>query len=106
MAANIKFLKLATGEEILAEVLSQDDKKIEFKNPVRVVVIPQPPQMQATQPKIGLAPWAEFSDDKTFTISSSHIVCVMNPIKEFTNQYNTIFGGIVTPKSNLILPNG
>lgn len=104
MATNIKFIKLLTGEEILAEIISQTSERVEFKNPVRIVVIPQAPQMQATQPKIGLAPWAEFSDEKTFTISTNHIICVMNPIKEFINQYNTIFGGIVTAPSGLILP--
>jgi hypothetical protein len=29
---------------------------------------------------------------------------MMNPVKEFVNNYNSMFGGIVTPSSKLILP--
>jgi hypothetical protein len=53
---------------------------------------------------VGFAPWAEFSDDKTFTIDKSHILAIINPIKEFINQYNSMFGGLVVPSSNLIMP--
>jgi hypothetical protein len=104
MAANIKLIKILNGEEIIADVTSETSDTIIIKNPVRIVVMPQPPQMQATQPKIGLAPWAEFADDKAIILNKTHILAMMNPIKEFINQYNTIFGGIVTAPSGLILP--
>jgi len=34
----------------------------------------------------------------------SHVLCIMTPIKEFINQYNSMFGGLVLPTSNLITP--
>lgn len=101
MAANVKILRLITGEELLAEVLEQGNP-VMIKNPVRVVVMPN--KLDPKTPNVGFAPWAEFSDDKEFSIDKSNIVAIINPIKEFINQYNSMFGGLVVPKSNLILP--
>ena len=99
---NIKIVKLLTGEEILAKVLPSSDYVVIMENPVRIVVMPN--KIDPKTPNIGFAPWAEFSDDKTFTIDKSHVVAIMTPIKEFVNRYNTMFGKLVTPQSGLILP--
>jgi hypothetical protein len=103
MADNVKLLKLITGEEVLAEVSdSIVSDKILIKNAVRVVVMPN--KLDPKTPNVGFAPWADFSDDKTVTLDKSHIIAIMSPIKEFVNQYNSMFGGLVVPTSNLILP--
>jgi hypothetical protein len=107
MAVNVKLLKLLTGEELLAEVLPSipggNPRDVTVKNPVRIVVIPN--QMDPKTPQVGFAPWAEFSDDKTITLDRSHVVAIMTPIKQFVNQYNTMFGGIINPNGpGLILP--
>jgi len=98
---NIKIVKLDTGEELLADVTMGPLTHV-LKNPVRIVVMPN--KMDPKTPNIGFAPWAEFSDDKEFTVDKSHIVTIMSPIKEFVNQYNSMFGGLVVPSSNLIMP--
>ena len=104
MAANVKILKLLTGEDLLTEVLphvpGSDPKQIVVKNPVRIVVMPN--RMDPKTPSIGLAPWAEFSDDKTFTLDKFHVIAIMTPAKEFINQYNSMFGGLVLPTGGLI----
>ena len=104
MAANIKIIKLITGEELLAEVTisSPIPTSITMKNPVRIVVMPN--KLDPKTPNVGFAPWAEFSEDKTFELDKAHILAIINPIKEFVNQYNTMFGGLVVPSSNLIIP--
>jgi hypothetical protein len=104
MAANVKILRLVSGEELLGEVTDSSPipTSVIIKNPVRIVVMPN--KVDPKTPNVGFAPWAEFSDDKTFTIDKSHIIAIINPIKEFVNQYNTMFGGLVVPSSNLILP--
>lgn len=99
---NIKIVKLLTGEEILAKVLPSSDYVVIMENPVRIVVMPN--RIDPKTPNIGFAPWAEFSDDKEFVVDKSHVVAIMTPIKEFVNQYNTMFGKLVTPQSGLILP--
>ena len=104
MVANIKIIKLITGEELLAEVTisSPIPTSITMKNPVRIVVMPN--KLDPKTPNVGFAPWAEFSEDKSFELDKAHILAIINPIKEFVNQYNTMFGGLVVPSSNLIIP--
>jgi len=63
-----------------------------------------PNKIDPKTPNIGFAPWAEFSDDKEFVLDKSQVLAIMTPINEFVNQYNSMFGGIVVPKSNLIIP--
>lgn len=101
MIMNIKIIKLINGDELLAEIVTDTDI-LKIKNPVRIVVMPN--KMDPKTPNIGFAPWADFSEDKTFTLDKSHVLCIMSPIKEFVNQYNTMFGGLVVPTSNLIMP--
>lgn len=103
MAVNVKIIKLITGEELLGEVTDHHiEDNILLKNPVRIVVMPN--KIDPKTPNIGFAPWAEFTDDKTFVLDKSHILAIMNPIKEFVNQYNSMFGGLVLPTGNLITP--
>lgn len=106
MALNVKLIRLLNGEELIAELMPDvrsDPPDIVMKNPLRVMVIPSKSTPQ--NPTVGFAPWVEFSDDKTFTIDKSHVLCIMNPVKEFVNQYNATFGGILTPStSGIILP--
>jgi hypothetical protein len=101
MAMNVKYIKLLNGEELIAEVVTED-LKTTIKNPIRLVLMPS--KADPKNPQVGLAPWAEFSDDKEIVLDRSHILAIMNPIQEIVNQYNAIFGGIVAPSSKLILP--
>jgi hypothetical protein len=103
MTDNIHILKLATGEEILAEIVSSVvGGDIIIKNPVRIVVMPN--KLDPKTPNIGFAPWMEFSVQKNITIDSRHIIAKAEPIKEFIEQYNMMFSNIVVPQSKLILP--
>lgn len=103
MATNLKILKMISGEELLAEVLNETDTHISVKNPVRVIVMPTKTSPQ--NPTVGFAPWADFSDEKEFTIHKAHVIVSMNPVKEFVSQYNSMFSGIVAPPSSkLIIP--
>lgn len=101
MALNVKYIKLLNGEELVAEVI-KDDLRTVVKNPIRLVLMPS--KADPKTPSIGLAPWAEFSEEKEITLDRNHILAIMTPIQEVVNQYNTIFGGIVAPSSKLILP--
>jgi len=101
MATNVKYIKLLNGEELIAEVVTEDLKTV-IKNPIRLVIMPS--RNDPKNPQVGLAPWAEFSDDKEIVLDRSHILAIMTPIQEIVNQYNSIFGGIVAPSSKLILP--
>jgi hypothetical protein len=102
MAKDVKLHRLIDGSEILGETLASDATHITIKNPVRVVIVPS---KDPKTPSVGLAPWAQFSDEKEFTIHKAHIIVSMTPVKEFINQYKAIHGGIVLPTtSGLITP--
>jgi len=99
----IKIIKFVNGDEILAEaIINEVVGELMIKNPVRIVVMPN--KLDPKTPNIGFAPWAEFSDQKAFKLDMSHVLCIMSPITEFVNQYTSMFGGLVVPSSNLILP--
>ena len=99
--ANIKVLKLVTGEEVLTELLENGDK-LTMRNATRIVVMPN--KIDPQQPNVGLAPWAQFSDDKDISIDRSHVIAIMEPIKEFKTQYQAAFSGLALPQSKLIIP--
>lgn len=101
MAANIKILKLISREDILGEVLNETDSTIKIKNPVRVIVVPSKTSPQ--NPQVAFAPWAEFTEQKEFSIHKAHIIVSMEPMTDFINNYNQMFGGVIIPTNKLIV---
>ena len=102
MAANVTLIKFLGGEEILAEVLSDEATTLTVKNAVRIVVIPDQLNPKSTQ--VGLAPYLQFSDDKELTLNKTLIVTTATPLTDFVNQYNSLFGGIQLATSKIITP--
>jgi len=103
MALNLKIIRLLNGEEMITEIVGEDKETLQIRNPVRIVIMPS--KADPANPSIGLAPWAQFSDDKDFVLNKSAIITIMDPIAEFRNQYNGMFGGVLTPPSaKLIIP--
>lgn len=106
---DIRIVRLLSGEDLLCELVPQGPTLvagigpiISVKNPVRVVLIPN--KVDPSSPKVGLAPWCDFVDDKVFELQQSHILFIARPIREFEDQYNQLFGSILTPTKGLILP--
>ena len=99
---NLRILLLTTKEEVMGEVLISDDKIVQVKNPVRVVVVPSKADPQ--NPQVGFMPFMQWTEDKTLTLNANHVITTATPIAEFVNQYNGMFGGIVVPKTGIITP--
>ena len=103
MAANITLIKFLGGEEVIAEVVSENiGTVINVKNPVRIVLMPSKADPQ--NPSVAFAPFMQWSDYKELTLNANHVIVTATPIAEFVNQYNGMFGGIVVPKTGLITP--
>jgi hypothetical protein len=98
---NLKIIRFLNGEEVMAEVTSDSGNVITIKNALRIVVVPT---ADPKAPSVGLAPFMQFSEDKELTINKNCVITTGTPIKEFVNQYNSVFGGIVVPDNKLILP--
>ena len=102
MATNVTLIKFLGGEEVLAEVVSENLTQINVKNAVRIVVIPD--QLNPKTPQVGLSPYLRFSEDKESVFNKPLVITTATPVTEFVNQYNSLFGGIQLPSSKIITP--
>ena len=98
--ANIRIIKLVTGEELLGDVTDQG-LTYSIKNAVIVALVPSRANPQ--QPSVGLAPWMPYAENDPVVIPKQHVVYDAKPIKEMVNNYNSIFGGIITPPKTLLV---
>ena len=98
--ANIRIIKLVTGEELLGDVTDQG-LAYSIKNAVIVALVPSRANPQ--QPSVGLAPWMPYAENDPVVIPKQQVVYDAKPIKEMVNTYNSIFGGIITPPKTLLV---
>tara|TARA_R100001463_G_scaffold136228_1_gene201088 strand:+ start:533 stop:826 length:294 start_codon:yes stop_codon:yes gene_type:complete len=94
---NVKLLRIVTGEEVIAELVSESDTTITVKN--GLVVLP-------TQGGVGFAPWATVIDDKKpeITLSHNHVVYMAEVSEDVTKKYNELFGSkLVTPNEKKLI---
>lgn len=98
--ANIRIIKLVTGEELLGDVTDQG-LVYSIKNAVIVALVPSRANPQ--QPSVGLAPWMPYAENDPVVIPKQHVVYDAKPVKEMVNNYNSIFGGIITPPKTLLV---
>jgi hypothetical protein len=93
----IQALKLVNGEELVAEIVTETETTIEFKNPLACVM-----QRGEQGPMLGFMPWMQAAEGP-FTISRDKIITIAEVAQEVKNGYNNIFGtGIVVPAKQLI----
>ena len=94
---NVKLLRIVTGEEVIAELVSESDTTITVKN--GLVILP-------TQSGVGFAPWATVIDpDKPeITLSHDHIVYIAEVSSDVKKKYNELFGSkLVTPEEKKLI---
>lgn len=99
---NLKIVRLTTGEEVLGEITEENVTKVKVKNPVLIVVVPS--KTDPKNPSVAFAPFMQWSDDKELTLNANHVILTATPVKEFINQYNSMFGGLVVPNSKILTP--
>lgn len=93
---NVKLIRVVTGEEIVAEVLSETDDTITVQN--ALVVLP-------TGQSVGFAPWATVisKDDPEITMSQKHIIYVAEVQDGVASKYKEMFGNIITPAEKKLI---
>lgn len=85
---DIKFLKLVSGEEIVAEIVKGDGVKV--KNPVTFV---------PTESGAAMVPWMMMSDETTFDLAPIHVMWQGEPHPEIRSIYDQKYGsGLVIPQ--------
>jgi hypothetical protein len=100
--ANVKGIKLVTGEEVISEVVISQDGRFILKNPVQLRVVP--PQIAGAQPSMGFVPFPNFgTPTENMLIEPLHIVYTYTPDEQIVANYNQMFGsGIITPSKQII----
>jgi hypothetical protein len=100
--SDIKVVRLVTGEDILCEF--EDDELnggIKIINGVQITPVPS---RTGGDPNFAFLPFPLTSKEKSVTIKNKYVVYICEPLDEFRNQYNTMFGtGIVTPPNSGII---
>lgn len=95
--ANIKIVRISTGEELICEV-----ETTQFPGTYRLkdvaILIP------TEQNQLGLAPFMAYSDASGgMDINDSFIMFQVDPVEGLLNQYKTMFGKVLTPDKKIIL---
>lgn len=84
---NIKILKVVTGEELVADVKSDEGDSYVLKNPTQIV---------HSHEGVGLMNYSIFAKSKEITIAKDHVVWVAEVEEQMYNAYNGQYGnGIV-----------
>jgi len=94
---NVKLFRIVTGEEVIAEVLSEDDSTVTVQN--GLVVLP-------TGQSIGFAPWATVvdEDNRELVVSRNHIVYIGEISSSVKKKYNEIYGSkLITPEDKKLI---
>lgn len=99
--ASVKLLKLMTGEEVLAEMVSKPSltsDRYELKNCIRIVYYDTGKGVST-----GFAPFLPMSSDEQISIKDSSVLVEVTPKDEVLAEYTRIFSGIVLPNNQSII---
>ena len=94
---DVKLLRIVTGEEVIAELLSETEDTITVQNGLAVL---------PTNNGVGFAPWATVisKDNPEITISKTHLVYVAEVQEDVCKKYNEMFGSkLITPNSKKLV---
>lgn len=92
-------LKLTSSEEVIGEIISENESAITLKNVVSVAV-----QQTEKGPALGFLPFMPYLPKSAqITFDKTHVILQHQVDEQMVNQYNSVFGGIVTPPKTLIL---
>lgn len=102
----VKAVKLISGEELVGEVLHEEKgndgfiEEITLKNVMLILI----QRAQDGNLSVGFVPFAPYlGKDVAFDFKHDKLLFVKEVDTQMTNQYNSIFGGIVTPPKTILL---
>jgi hypothetical protein len=94
---NVKLIRLNTGEDVIADLISETENSLVLSNPI--VAVP------SGRGELGFAPWSPLlsKEVKEITINKHYVVYVSETQDQIVEQYNQIFSPIITPSKQLSL---
>jgi len=98
--ANLRILKLVTGEELVGDIVEETADTYRVENPC-VLGIGMNPQGKAS---LQMQPLLIFSEQKVVQLKVTHVLYDVTVAQEIKNKYNEIYGsGIVVPPQSKII---
>jgi len=95
--SDIKCVKLITDQDLIGKVEFDVLGNINITDPAMIVMIPSE---NSDKMSLGLVPWIQISEQKTFRLEKSNVLTTFDPVLNVLNNYNRIFGaGIVVAKT-------
>ena len=94
---DVKLFRIITGEEVVAELVSETEDTVTVKN--GLVVLP-------SAQNVGFAPWATVinREKPEITVNRNHIVYIAELDSTIRNKYNEIYGNkLVTPEEKKLI---
>ena len=98
--ANLRILKLSTGEEIVGDIVEETADKYRMENPCVLAI----GMNQAGKAALQMQPLLIFSEQKVVEFNPNHVIYDVSVAQEIKNKYNEIYGsGIVVPPQSKII---
>jgi hypothetical protein len=89
--SDVVLVRLSTGEELLAKAKSVN----EFEDVC--IIIPQ------GGGNLGIMQFMAYASYKTLTVREEHIMFIVQPKQELLNEYQKVFGNVLTPPEKKII---
>ncbi len=92
--SDIQIVRLTSGEELIADVTIQTDGYL--LSDIAVLIPTQ-------QNQLGLAPFMAYGVPKDgIFFKNEHIMFLIEPVDGLRQQYQTMFGKVITPTTSII----
>ena len=97
--SDVKILRLSTGEDVIAKIVTETPDTITLSK--AFVIIPR--QAGPGQPvQLMMSLYMPYTEDDTFLINQDKVVTMVLPKKEILASYQQNTSKIITPSSELI----
>ena len=100
---NILLCRLVTGEDVLGEIITCNERMIALKNPVMVALM----RDKNGEPNIGFSQFPRYASEtknRTIDFMHQHVVYYYTPAEDFCKNYEQMFGlGLILPGEKKII---
>lgn len=95
--ADVKVVKLATGLEIIAKVVTETPTELVVDSPLALQVMRSGNSVEALN--VGLVPFSWAGIPSNVALAKAHILCVLKPESQLETQYLAGLAGLSVPQS-------
>lgn len=89
--ADVRLIRTVVGEDIVAEVLTDDGQGLHVKNPCQIGIM----MTESGQPNLNIQRMLTFSTSSEVTLNKSMLLYVTTVDPKIEMKYNEIFGNII-----------